>query len=1187
MRRIYCVLLPILVIEGLAFAQGAGIQPGEIQQGDVSLDTLNVHLDIPVLPTKAGNGLPFSFGVHFNNNFYTISSSKWSPTYPGGAIQHGWSRIPIGGSYTGGLQTGAPGCPTYAYYTVTGYTEQNGTTHPLNVSFCSDSSRTYTLVDGSGMTLVADINSQHIVLRDGTIVTPYAITDVNGNSITQNSSTNVFTDTLNVTQLTISGSGTAASPTVYTYPIAGGYTANTTIYYKTYTVHTNFVCSGITEFGPASVDLVDHIVLGNGSQYTFMYEPTPGFSGQVTGRLQSVTTPTGGTAAYTYTGPNNGINCADGSAAGLTKTTSDGRWTYTRNSSTWLSTAALDPAGNETDYTFAKRGAQFFETEQKSYQGLNQGTSPTLLVDVVTCYNGNQTSCPTAAAPTLPVTQVDKYSTWGGMSLASRTSSQFDAYQNMIYQAAYDFGVTTPTVYTQFSYGTMSNGTCVTIGNSINDRTCSASAFDSANNPLARAVYTYDSHGNQLSKSVWASGPVSGGLYLTSSATYNANGTIATATDVNGAQTSFLYNGTGGCNNGFVTSVSYPLNLSASAQWDCNGGVNTTAQDANGKSVSTSFGSDPFWRPASITDELGNITQFSFPSATAFEAFLNFNNGHSIADGSTTLDAMGRTALTQRHQAPGSPNWDTTQYVYSFDATGFKTSVSMPCVAGVGGGCGTPLTTQTRDALGRPLVTTDGGGGTVTNTYSGRDVRTTIGPVTTGELVKQVQKEYDGLGRLKSVCQLSSAFGSGSCGQDLGGTGFVTTYSYDPLGHVLQVVKNAQSSTTTQTRLFTYDRRGRVLTETYPESGKTTYTYDTWPAGNVCWYTANNAGDMLTKTDNAGNMTCYLHDQLHRLTDAAGWVNGTGWRGPCRRFRYDSTTNGIYTAPSGFPTSPNAKGHLIEVETDGTSSNQCPWPPTAVTDEWFAYSARGETTDVWEYTPHSGGYYHTTVAYSPNGVLNSLSGIPGQSTWTYGVDGEGRPNTAIQGSTNLVANTTFNAASQPLVVTVGLGDSANYDYDSSTGRMNNYRFIVGAQGASGSGSVSVSSNTGGLQSVVVQTSPATSGTGSVTISGSDRCRYCATRGEQWDTGVVSITVNSHSTSTTYGKSSTSTGLASTLASQINGDASFSVTATSSGGSVYLTAKTTGAATNYSLSAASYTTYTTYFTGTSFPVTTSG
>src|SRR5438477_3238296 len=48
---------------------------------------------------------------------------------------------------------------------------------------------------------------------------------------------------------------------------------------------------------------------------------------------------------------------------------------------------------------------------------------------------------------------------------------------------------------------------------------------------------------------------------------------------------------------------------------------------------------------------------------------------------------------------------------------------------------------------------------------------------------------------------------------------------------------------------------------------------------------------------------------------------------------------------------------------------------------------------VWESTPHSGGYYHTSVTYNSNGTVSSISGIPSYtSKYTFGVDGEGRPN---------------------------------------------------------------------------------------------------------------------------------------------------------------------------------------------------
>src|SRR5205823_7557839 len=99
-------------------------------------------------------------------------------------------------------------------------------------------------------------------------------------------------------------------------------------------------------------------------------------------------------------------------------------------------------------------------------------------------------------------------------------------------------------------------------------------------------------------------------------------------------------------------------------------------------------------------------------------------------------------------------------------------------------------------------------------------------PAPNNEHAKAVQKEYDGVGRLKSVCVISSAAGNGPCGQANSGTGFLTTYSYDAAGRLLQVIEDAQVASPRQTRSYTYDLVGRTLTESNPESGARTYTYD-------------------------------------------------------------------------------------------------------------------------------------------------------------------------------------------------------------------------------------------------------------------------------------------------------------------------------------------------------------------------
>src|SRR5207244_115130 len=102
--------------------------------------------------------------------------------------------------------------------------------------------------------------------------------------------------------------------------------------------------------------------------------------------------------------------------------------------------------------------------------------------------------------------------------------------------------------------------------------------------------------------------------------------------------------------------------------------------------------------------------------------------------------------------------------------------VSMPCSVGYTGTCSTPSTTQTYDALNRPLQTTDGGGGYVSYSYSQNDVLVTSGPAPLGENAKRRQLEYDALGRLTSVCEITSASQSGNCGQTSPATGYLTKY---------------------------------------------------------------------------------------------------------------------------------------------------------------------------------------------------------------------------------------------------------------------------------------------------------------------------------------------------------------------------------------------------------------------------
>jgi len=181
------------------------------------------------------------------------------------------------------------------------------------------------------------------------------------------------------------------------------------------------------------------------------------------------------------------------------------------------------------------------------------------------------------------------------------------------------------------------------------------------------------------------------------------------------------------------------------------GGVLTSVTDENGKITSASYTDSYFWRPATSSDQLSNITSFSYPSATAIETTMSFNSGASVANRRITVDGLGRMILNQRRQGPTS-NYDSVEIDY--DIAGLASKSTMPYSAAAGtlcsGAC--PETSQTYDSLGRLQTITDSGGGSGTYTYPKNDVYKTV-HAPAGENPKDKQSEYDALGRLTSVCE--------------------------------------------------------------------------------------------------------------------------------------------------------------------------------------------------------------------------------------------------------------------------------------------------------------------------------------------------------------------------------------------------------------------------------------------------
>jgi RHS repeat-associated protein len=99
-----------------------------------------------------------------------------------------------------------------------------------------------------------------------------------------------------------------------------------------------------------------------------------------------------------------------------------------------------------------------------------------------------------------------------------------------------------------------------------------------------------------------------------------------------------------------------------------------------------------------------------------------------------------------------------------------------------------------------------------------------------------------------------------------------------------------------------------------------------------------------------------------------------------------------------------------------------------------------------------------------NGALKTLGGIPGYSSFTFGIDGKGRPTSAAFGSTNLIGQpgvtngVTYNPMDEPLVTSFISGDTDTYTYDPNTGRMLSYSFAIGSPATTLSGGLTWNPN---------------------------------------------------------------------------------------------------------------------------------
>ena len=962
----------------------------------LNLANLNAHISVPIL-NKSGRGAAFTYDLSYDGAvWYPVGvsgSQVWTPAYNWGwrgqteantgyisftatstvcsyeregtlEIPNGWRFIQENFAYHDpwGVPHPFSGLASYESATCGG-----ATTHINAVA-----------TDGSGYLISGGWGATYITTKSGaTFNVPYGTgsgaatsTETNGNEITINSSGQFF-DTLSSTTPVLTVAGTAPSPTTFTYTAPTGSNVSYTMKYTGYTVQTSFGCSGISEYSASGLYLVSEIDLPNGTKYTFTYEPTPGHAGDVTGRLASVTLPTGGTISYVYSGGSNGITCADGSTATLTRTTPDGTWTYahTESGSTWTTTETApqmpyDSAANQTVYTF-NSSAQI--TSKKIYQGSSTGGS--LLRTINTTWASNNT-------PATQITILEDNST------QSEIETTYDNYGNLLTLREHDYGTGAPgpvlrtTNYTYLSTSAYTNL-------NIMDRVTEKTIADASGTIQYREDHSYD--GTTISPcptGVPQHNDTNYGCSFTTRGNHTSVTTYTNASTPSGGVTKNSYYDVFGnlvqqdvdCCESTAFTLSSATQYSAPDSKTCgaSGGPQLTttytynaysdqlASETDANNQTTSYTYDAMFRPLSITRPDHSQISYSY-NDTIHSVTLTTPIDSSHAKSQTTYqDGLGRTNQETIN--------DASQNLYSavqiqYDPVGRNYKRSNPYTS-------SPqywVTTQ-YDTLRRITKRILEDNSQSTFSYSTKTL------TVTDPAGHQRKSQFDGLHRTVTIYEPDPTNNNSLTLQ--------TTFAYMVLGRVATITQGSQA------RTFSYDGMGRLASETQPESGTTSYQY--------------NSFDKITqRTDNRGVITSYSYDTVDRLAQVSYNVGSTG---------VPATPSVTYSY--GTNASQYNNGRMITM-TDGSGSTA------------YSYDLIGRITQ--EIQTVNTVPYTLDYQYNENSDVTLLTYSSGRVVQqTY--DAIGRAASITSGSSTYLSGLTYNPNFNRMAFTLGNGVSGSMTY---------------------------------------------------------------------------------------------------------------------------------------------------------------
>ncbi|HYK05343.1 MAG TPA: hypothetical protein VE974_26570 [Thermoanaerobaculia bacterium] len=251
-------------------------------------------------------------------------------------------------------------------------------------------------------------------------------------------------------------------------------------------------------------------------------------------------------------------------------------------------------------------------------------------------------------------------------------------------------------------------------------------------------------------------------------------------------------------------------------------GLLKSSRDTTG--IATDVVYDTMGRQTLVKPQGRAWTKYTFPttSTTRVVAVADYPNGTSsgtpLRSNSYTFDGLGRL---EKETMTLPSNVESLRYTV-YDDLGRRESVTE---FGTAASTALPKTVFAYDDLGRVETVTGPAPGSQTDfTYTGIRQKTRDIGIATGTTESRVitTEEYDGHGRLTAVVENSGPTSTAS----RIGAAVRAEYSYGPDDKLFSVTMKGAANGPVQRRLFDYDGRGFLRWESQPESGMTSYEYD-------------------------------------------------------------------------------------------------------------------------------------------------------------------------------------------------------------------------------------------------------------------------------------------------------------------------------------------------------------------------